>query len=93
MPSNVCDISTSLKEWSDNKVFSIKMGLILSHCILLRIQKMSANYVSLTLIAKGMIEIEIVLPSLAFNVDYNMHMCPMFHYFNTNTVQVKKGGS
>ena len=45
---------------------------------------MSANYVSLTLIAKGMIEIEIVLPSLAFNVDYN---------FNTNTVQVKKGGS
>ena len=30
MPSNVCDISTSLKEWSDNKVFSIKMGLSLS---------------------------------------------------------------
>ena len=54
---------------------------------------MSANYVSLTLIAKGTIEIEIVLPSLAFNVDYNMHVCPMFYYFNTNTVQVKKGGS
>ena len=56
---------------------------------------MSANYVSLTLIAKGMIEIEIVLPSLAFNVDYIQHACMsyMFHYYNSNIVQVKKGGS
>lgn len=54
---------------------------------------MSANYVSLTLIANGMIEIEIVWSSLAFNVDYNMLVFPTFHYFNTYTVQVKKGGS
>ena len=39
---------------------------------------MSANYVSLTLIAKDMIEIQIVLPSLTLNVDYIRHACPLW---------------
>ena len=85
MPPNVCDISTSLKEWSDNKVFSIKMGLSLSlHSI-----KDTENVSQLCF---SYLDSQRYWNCVVIFGIY-MHVCTMFHYFNTNTVQVKKGGS
>ena len=58
IPPNVCDISSSLKEWSDNKAFSMKMGLYLS---LYSVKNTENDSVSLTLIAKVIVEIQMLL--------------------------------
>ena len=57
------DTSTLLKEWCDNKVFSIKMSLFLSLHSFKDTKNESANSVSPTLRAIGLVKVEIGSPS------------------------------
>ena len=60
---NVRDTGTLLKEWCDNQVFSIKMDLFLLLHSVTDTENEPANSVSLTLRAKGLVEIQIGYPS------------------------------
>ena len=63
-PPNVCDTGTLLKEWCDNQVFSVKMGLFLPLHSFNDTENESADSVSLSnLIAKGPVKIQIGSPS------------------------------